>query len=491
MNKKLSALTVGALAAALALTGCYNYTPVPASMSGNSFTERDLTESNTILAGVKVLDLSTAQRIAVMNNPSYISAYHAVNAARMNYYQALGQFSPTVSSSFSASENHYDYYNTHSPTSNVGGRGFNTSTGLQASWLLFDGFARYFNSMAAKHNYEYTADMEENSRRQLMQSVAYAYNDILLAKAQRAIAINNRDFQTVNLNASNDKYRVGAVAMSEVLNFQIKINEAISSQIQAEYNYDVAVFALASLMGYSEGVLPSNVEFEDVVVNLDEPLSSIDVYLDTALHNRPDLAAYREAVEISKYNLYGAYSSFSPTLSGSIAFGFNTNASKSYGYSTGTISSKASRNYYNSPSFSYGVQADWVLFNGGQRYNAVREAQASMAGSQFDLAANWLNVVQEVRTAYSNYVQSVKQARTYAMTLSLVDQQRELVQIEYDNGTVALPRLNEAQTDYVTAEMNHATALVNIQNAKAQLIAAANIDSTGYNFDDRYQPSED
>ena len=120
----------------------------------------------------------------------------------------------------------------------------------------------------------------------------------------------------------------------------------------------------------------------------------------------------------------------------------------------------------------------------------MRNAQALYAASEFDLAQGWLNVVQEVRNAYANYVYSIKQARVYAMTLSLVDKQRELVQIEYDAGTVAITRLNEAQTDYVDAAMNHATALINIQNAKAELIAAVNIDSTGYNFLDRYKEFE-
>ncbi len=472
--------------ALLAVAGCYSYTPVPKSMTGNSFTDRDLTKSNNILTDINILTLKQAQEISVMNNPSYIAAYHAVNAARMKYYQSLGQFAPTVTAGFNAGQSFSDYYNVKNMGSGyAGGQSFTTQSNIQVNQILFDGFARYFNAMAAKHNYEYQVDMEENSRRVLMESVAYAYNNILLAKAQRQIALNNRDFQTVNLTASREKYKVGAVAMSEVLNFQIKINDAISSQISAEYDYDTAVFALAALMGYSDGVLPVNVKFEDVKTDLDEPIASIDVYLDTALNNRTDLAAYREALESAKFGLYGAYSAFSPTVTGYSEFGFNTSSSKSYGYSSGSVSYSGSRNYYNNPTFGYGVQAQWVLFNGGQRYNAVREAQASLAQSDYELATHWLSVVQEVRTAYSNYVQSLKQARVMTMQLSLVSKQRELVQIEYDTGNVALPRLNEAQTDYVTAEQNLATALVNIQNAKAQLIAAANIDSTGYNFEDR------
>jgi len=491
MNKKIKAAAFWsvAAAAAFALNGCYSYTPVQQSMVGNSFTERNLSKSNDMFANMKYLSLNQAQEIAVLNNPSYISAYHAVNAAKMRYYQSLGQFAPTISASFSMQQGHNAYYNKKNYNSG-GNRNFNTSSGINASWLLFDGLSRYFQAMAYKHNYDYTVDMEENSRRLLMQAVAYAYNDILLAKAERGIAISNRDFQMVNLEATRTKLTAGAVAQSELLNFQIKTNEAISAQIAAEYSYDQAIFTLAALMGYSDGVLPANVEFDDVAVNLDEPISSIDVYLDTALNNRPDLQAYREAVESSKYSLYNTYSTFSPTVTGNVGFDLNTNSAKNYGYTSkkGSITSTtdASRSYYNNAAFSYGLSANWVLFNGGQRYNAVREAQATLAGSEFDLASQWLTVVQEVRTAYANYVASVKQARVYAMDLSLVKEQRDLVQIEYDTGSVALPRLNEAQTDYVTAEMNHAAALVSIQNAKAQLIAATNIDSTGYNFDDRY-----
>lgn len=491
MNRKwlMTTLATGVVGILALGNGCYSYTPAPEGQTGTTFTERKLAESDKILSDIKVLTLKQAQEIAVMNNPTYISAYHAVNAARMSYYQALGAFSPTVSASFTMSRPESTYFNRHGNQANS--NSFTTATGVQASWLIFDGFSRYFAAMAAKHQYEYQVDMEENSRRLLMQAVAYAYNDILLSIAQRNIALNNRQFQETNLDAAKSKLSVGAVSLSEPINFQIGINDAINSQMQAEYNYDLALYNLAVLMGYSEGVLPGNIQFEDIEIDLDAPISNIDVYLDAALNNRPDLAGYREQMEIAKYNLYDTYSAFSPTLTGTINYSFNTNKSHSYDYREhGTYYAFESENYYNRNDFSYGLQADWVLFNGGQRYNSMRNAQALYAASEFDLAQGWLNVVQEVRNAYANYVYSIKQARVYAMTLSLVDKQRELVQIEYDAGTVAITRLNEAQTDYVDAAMNHATALINIQNAKAELIAAVNIDSTGYNFLDRYKEFE-
>ena len=519
MNKKILATTliIGATAAFIFSGGCYKYTPVNPNTVSNSFTGRDLTESDRILDNTSILTLRMAQEIAAKNNPTYISAYHAVNAARMMYYQALGQFAPVISANFSMggsfanyrgpdfydpsyTNNAYDGANYLNDMSRpLNNRTFSTSTGINAQWLLWDGLARYFQSMAYKHQYNYQANMEDNTRRLLMQAVAMAYNDILLAEARREIALSNYEFQNDNLSSTMQKWKVGSVPLSELLNFQIRIDEAVSSQISAEYERDIAIYSLASLMGYSDGVLPAHLEFENITVNLDEPIAGIDVYLDAALSNRPDLAAYREALEIAKYSLYGTYSSFSPTLSASAGVSFNTtnsqNSSYSYWYPVGITDDRleydkirrgGDRAKYNSTNFSYGLQADWVLFNGGQRFNATRQAQAQLASAEFDLAQQWLGVVQEVRGAYANYAYCVKQARVHNMFLSLVSKQRELVQAEYDNGAVALTRLNEAQTDLVTTEMNLATALIGVQKAKAQLMAAINIDPTGYNLGTRY-----
>ena len=519
MNKKILATTllIGATAAFVFSGGCYKYTPVNPNTVANTFTERELTESDRILENTSVLTLRMAQEIAAKNNPTYISAYHAVNAARMMYYQSLGQFAPVISANFSmgGSFNNYrgpDFYDP-SYTNNaydgrnylndmsrpMNNRSFSTSTGINAQWLLWDGLARYFQAMAYKHQYNYQAQMEENTRRLLMQAVAMAYNDILLAEARREIALSNYDFQSKNLSATMNKLEAGTVALAEPVNFQIRIDEAISSQIAAEYERDIAIYTLAALMGYSDGILPAHIKFEKIDANLDEPIASIDVYLDAALNNRPDLAAYREALEISKYSLYGTYANFSPTLSATAGVSFNTtnnqNSSYSYWYPVGISDDRleydkvrrgGDRAKYNNTNFSYGLQADWVLFNGGQRINATRQAQAQLAASQFDLAQQWLAVVQEVRASYANYAYSVKQARIHTMFLSLVSKQRELVQVAYDTGTEAITRLNEAQTDVVTTEMNLAAALIGIQKAKAQLMAAINVDPIGYNLGTRY-----
>ena len=123
------------------------------------------------------------------------------------------------------------------------------------------------------------------------------------------------------------------------------------------------------------------------------------------------------------------------------------------------------------------------MFNGFRRYNATREAQANLAAADFAVAQVWLNVVNEVRTAYANYDLNNKQANLFSAILELVKEQRKLVQAEYEAGQAEIVRLNEAQRNLVSAQGTYVQAMVNMQRARAQLEAAANVNTLGRGFE--------
>ena len=264
--------------------------------------------------------------------------------------------------------------------------------------------------------------------------------------------------------------------LSDVLNFEILASNAEVSMIDADYQYETAIYALAVLMGYPEGTLPAELSFPSDFKSDFGDLPAVEIYLDAALSHRPDLKGYREQLKVARYQLYSTYSSYSPTVNAFANFGFGTNETfTSHGaYHTGGsyVASYDERSYYNQPSFTYGVTADWTIFNGFIRYNTMREYQANLASAEYSVAAQWFTVVGEVRAAYANYVQTVRQTRFYEKILELSQKQRDLVKDEYDAGNAELTRLNEAQRDLVEAETNLAGSYIAIQNAKAQLDSA-------------------
>lgn len=479
MTEQLKKRLLPALLGALTLlgSGCMDqYNPPAGDFSSDSFTGRDRSKADTILKSIDTLGLEDAQKISLLNNPSYIAAYYAVNAARMSYYQSFSTYMPTVSLNGSLSGNDTKITNQHNSVQP--GR---TDTGtagasLGANWLLFDGLAREFGVMAAKYGVMSQEALNDDARRKLLLLVAQSYYDILLAAENRRIALEDMSFQLKNLRETEIKHQYGAVPLSDVLNFQIQVNQADSDRLNAEFNYSKALFTLAALMGYPEGTLPDAVKFPEIKYDSDALLLSVDTYLDMALANRPDLKSYREQLKISEFNLYQTYSAFSPTFYASGSYGLTSTSNNYHG------SNATSDTSYNSQAFNYGLTAEWVLFNGFQRYNRTRQAQANVAIAQFTVAETWLTVVNDVRTAYANYDLNIKQANLYSAIRKLVFEQRDLVQAEYDAGQAEIVRLNEAQRNVVSAESQLVQALANVQKARAQLEAAANINNLGRGY---------
>ena len=156
----------------------------------------------------------------------------------MKYLQAWGAYSPTINASFdlSASTN-WDLHRTDSHPYHDHPRYQNvsTSTGVRASLLIFDGFARMFRLKAARSGFDYQARMEEDACRTMMLAVSYAYNTVLLAKENRRIALEDKKFQLSSLENTRHKFDAGAAPLSDVLNFEIYVRSADLSLIAADY----------------------------------------------------------------------------------------------------------------------------------------------------------------------------------------------------------------------------------------------------------------
>ena len=454
------------------LAGCYQFMPPPVAVNGDTFTQRKESKRYMLPSEISVLGMQRAQRIAILNNPDYMSAMQAVNQAKAEYQRSFHTYLPKVSANFDmgSSVNNYRGQKNSGQQNN---RQFSTQTGVGANWLVFDGLSRTMNMLSKKYSYKQQKALQDDSRRILLRAVSYAYNDILLAIEQNRIATEDMNFQLEVLRETQFKFEAGAVPLSDVLNFKILVNRAMNNQIEAQYQYNIARYALARLMGLPKGALDNSIKYSPINLMIDSMLASSEVYLDTALNNRPDLIAYRQQLKSAQYTLYSSWGAFSPTVNAYVNLALNTNHTR-YG-----SSSSRSSSYYNNPNLSYGMQVDWVLFEGGKRWFDVRIAQTQLAQAKYAVAAKWMTVVNEVRNSHDNYQQSSKKAHLFKETLALVVKQRDLVKEEYDAGNTELTRLNEAQRDKVQAETDFISALVNMRNAKAQLDAATNANDIG------------
>lgn len=449
----------------LLLVGCYSYPPVPEPVDGDNFTNLPPEKHRSLPDEYAILTIAQAREVALLNNPDFRSIRHSMAAADARFYRAITSYLPTVDATYDFTE-YRDI--TGGPTN--GDVHSTKRTGFRGEWMVFNGLMRTMEVLSAKHAARQAAAQVEDARRLLLEAVGVAYNQVLLARKNIEIARADEQFNLDLLHDTELKYKAGTVSLSEVLNFRIRANDASTNVVRSEYNFDTARAILADLLGLTEGTIAPE-KFPPLEQVVEVPEMGVDVYLDVALSNRPDLQAYREALTAAEYRLYARYGAYSPEIIAFADFGWQRDDPGYHG--------RGQLRYRKQDRFlDYGFKARLEVFDGGRRLFDLRESQAMVAQNQENLTARWITVVSEVRQAHDNFKQQVKLLAISERNLDLVKQTRDLVQEEYKAGSASLTRLNEVQRDLTVAETNLINARISLINARLHLDAVTGTNPT-------------
>ncbi len=448
----------------LTATGCYQYQPPRSALEGTVFNQVNREESDRILAEVDVLTLPIAERIAEVNNQNYIAAAHAVDAARMRYYQSLSAFVPEITASSAVGQDLTWLNNRVNPLSTMPGRDykFTSMTTVGASWLLFDGLARELNVAMQEHDVKRQEAMRAKILMQLRRAVAYALEDLQLATQVAAIQQQNKEFQLMMHQLVEPEFRQGKRPEDEVLNFKILAVDAETRRVEAIYQGDVSNYALSQLLGYPEGVLPGSARIAPPDERIRPLPFDVDTAINFALRNSPAMKVMEETLKISEYAKYKSYSSYLPTFHAYADFNYQVRASRYQDF-------MYTHNYADGPGFQYGIRGDYTIFNGLARYNKMREMQAAYAESQYNMAEEYLQTVNNARAAYANYVNQATQTTLYYSIMEDALRQRDLVLDRYRNYHVSVDRMDKVQQYYVDTRIAYATGINQLNKALAQL----------------------
>jgi len=393
------------------------------------------------------LCLTDAKAFSVRNHPSIRAAAQSVRAAAAIARQARSAYWPTLSLATSAEH-------THEVPVGDGGMGvdpFNTYTiGATINWLVFDGYARRFSVAAAKYNEAGETAALAEVQRLLMQAVSRAYFNALLAQEQMIIAKRDAEFNGELTTETEKRYNAGVAAKSDVLNFQIRLAEAESKVITAQFDFRIAAIVLARLLGLRTAQLPRDFALEPIA-EIPQSFTSPEAEseIDYALRGRPDLIRFRLAVKAAEATVRATESEYWPSVT--VQAGYGETRKKNPRWNN---SSDAS---------SYiGLTVSWDVFTGGSTGHAVAAAEAAAGEAREEIAERYLAIAAEVRQQVATVKMAREQAQLRRRIFDMTAETRDLVRRQYDAGTTSLTRLNEAQTDLVRAEGLHALARIRL-----------------------------
>jgi len=417
------------------------------------------------LEEVQQLDLTTAQQIALVDNPSLAAAAERVEQARQRVEQAKSLYYPTVDASGAATSGRMSAADAASQSLLFGGADIDRNSekyrlSLGASWLLFDGFSRKFSNLIAEYGQQENEQARRDAMRLLLQAVAESYYGAQLALYNKAIAEADFSFNSNQAREAEVSMGAGAGSLSAVLNFQVQMNNASTDILLAERNYDLALYGLAILLGRESGRMPENMDLVQMdMIEEDEFIElSTELLLQNAASNRPDLLRQELSLQRTESAVGAKQARFYPQLSmnGSV----NGNRIDDMGFEGDDFGSTLS------------INLSYNLFRGGGDRAKVAEAKALHRETARTLDQQKNKVQSEVRQAVTKLEQARAQLKLQRASVKLIEQSRNLVEEGYKAGQESLARFNEVQRDLVRTQSRLALSLISLYTYRQALKTA-------------------
>lgn len=404
------------------------------------------------------MDLDTAKRIALSQNPSLSAVKDRIIQAREQVAQALSRYWPRLDAETSLLRSRPSDKAFQEDLS--GSRlEDDWSITLSATYILFDGFDRRYTRLAAQHGEEASEAAFMDATRLLLGSVSAAYYNAQLALENIAIAKENEAFNNRQLEEARLRNQIGTGSLSDVLDLMIQVKKAELDHINAREDYDVAVAGLTALLGITSthkkphlNLAPLENETGDELV-IPDPTRLIEY----AKEHRPDLLQSIQRFQQAQAELRKARAAFFPTLS----------------LMASLDGTRKDSRWFQEEDFghTYGVLLSYNFFAGGYNRSKVKEATAKQMEAQKDIQSFKVSVISEIHKALSSLKSSREQLLLLRNIEGLETQNRDLAEKAYAAGKSSLVRLNEAQRDLVRARRQLALSLVSLrlawQNLKA------------------------
>jgi len=419
------------------------------------------------LSAIKVLDLQTAQKIALADNPDMAAAMSRIEQARARVRQAVAAWWPSLDANLSGTKTRLakNFFGNSQSLSFLANRDISLNSddfkaGLQATWVLFDGFFRSYRQQQAEFNEKTLAAAHRDSQRLLINSVAEAFLNAQLAQTRVDIAAADEKFYLSQLRDANNRYEVGTGAWGDVLNIKVQLNSAKTSLMLGRRQFEAAGYGLAALMGISDAAFPEGLRLAELDrgVKLPSPQENPETLIKEALAIRPDIHRLEMLAHEAEAGSGQAKAPFYPKVQ--VVGTVNGDSRDDTSFSADDFGN------------TIGVNIAWNLFSGGLDRARLFEARQKEREIAYTLTSLKNNVTSEIRQDLALLAAAEEQVQLQRDSVKLVEENRDLAKNEYEAGEASLVRLNEAQRDLTTTYSRLAQALVGYHQARHRLLAA-------------------
>jgi outer membrane protein len=403
----------------------------------------------------KKYSLPELVELALQRNPGTRRAWEAARAAGADFGISQGPYYPLLSLD---SQNGYRRFPDLVPHHWGVQRSWQSRNLLEVNYLLLDFGRRNAAARSAQEQLLAANFLFNQEVQDVVFSVERAFYSLDAAKASVRAAEAIVTMARTDRIAARKRLAVGLATKPQVL---------LSEQREAQAEYDLQNARLSVSDAQARLAVAAGVEANlapDIESLPSQPIpkalgQTVDQLIDTALQQRPDLAAKVAALRAAKAGVDAAQASLYPTVNTSAYYGFN---GFTYELSSGFTPNQTS----GVPEYAALITLKWDIFTGFERLNSIRKAQAQREQSRAELRALELDLVGEVWSAYFTFATALKKYQ-YAVALMTASQSA------YDSNLRSYQHGLATILDLLSAERDLANARYALIQSKADVLISA------------------
>lgn len=305
------------------------------------------------------------------------------------------------------------------------------------------------------------------AQQKLVQSVAEAYFQVLLAEDQLKSAEQNAVSLQKQLEQTEQQYKVGVKAYTDVESTKASYESAVAEEVSQRNTLDDALEELAVITGKPEKNI---VHLEDDFPLIKPDPESEGEWVVHGIQNNLQLQIDEMTAKIDKAQIYvvaggGASDStvpgFLPTVNLVGTFDGVDDRSNSYGH-VRTITGA--------------LALEWDVFNGGETYATMKQDRYDYHASVDNAELTRRNTISDIRQNYLNVLSDISQVKAQKQAVISGESALEATRAAYDVGTRTIVDVLTEQRNLLRSQQNYAQAVYQyISDSLALKLAAGSL----------------
>lgn len=293
----------------------------------------------------------------------------------------------------------------------------------------------------------------------LIVRVAQAYLNIL--RTRDRLDTTNAEITAVRrqLEQIQQRFDVGLVAITDVLESQAAFDAALVRQIQAETDHYISFETLRTLTGRDYDELATLSEMLPIVTP--EPLDE-EAWVEAALSSNLGVKAAIEQLAATRSDAKSRMSNYLPTVDATVTHSSNINGNPL----TQQFSPEETETTI------YGLQVTLPIFQGGLTTSRMREGRARAEQSREQLLNQQRTVIRNTRNLYKSVSTDVARVKARSKAIRSAQSALEATQTGYEVGTRNIVDVLQAQQRLFDSQFAYAdsryTYLLNLLKLKQQ-----------------------